>query len=416
MNRNQRHLLILACLSHALCHAYMLIFPVVLGPIKQQYGFSFLGVGTVGMVAYFCFGLGAMPAGLLIDKVGPKRMLTIGLFGMALSSLAIGLTPSVSFMMLAMFAIGCFASIHHPAALAMISMMSLQRKGRAFGTHAVAGSMGIAVAPFITGAVLSQLNWRYPYLLFALLGLIAAFFSFRLPTPEAIERRAPDSPKLDAPPEPTAPGYAHLIFVTLCVASALFGLVYRGTLTYFPTLFAQHSAALNGSHLWIGSLTGLILAVGAVGQFYGGVVSDRLKTKAHGTLVIFIISAPLLVVIGLTQGTTQLILCGLLSMLVFTFQPIQNHIIADATTQRRRGVAYGVNYGLLFGFGSFAASVGGWVIDRFGVHAIYICMGGIAVLAAGAVAAQLTLSQKSALSNVNLDLDPLRAQTGVEGR
>ncbi|ETW96225.1 MAG: hypothetical protein ETSY1_27480 [Candidatus Entotheonella factor] len=406
MSRIQRHLLILACLSHALCHAYMLIFPVVLGPIKQQYGFSFLGVGTVGMVAYFCFGLGAMPAGLLIDKVGPKRMLTIGLFGMALSSLAIGLTPSVAFMMLAMFALGCFASIHHPAALAMISMMKVERKGRAFGIHAVAGSIGIAAAPFITGAILSQLDWRYPYLLFALLGLMAAFFSLQLPVPEGLERRAPGSPKLDALPEQTAPGYAYQIFVALCGASALFGLIYRGTLTYFPTLFAQNGAALNGSHLWIGSLTGLILAFGAIGQFYGGVASDRLKTKAHGTLFIFVMSAPLLVGIGFTQGVTQLILCGLLSLLVFTFQPIQNHIIAEATKQRRRGVAYGVNYGLLFGFGSFAASVGGWGIDRFGVHAIYVCMGGVAILAAGAVAAQLILSHRSALAEVNLDPTP----------
>ena len=416
MSQNQRHLLILACLSHALCHAYMLIFPVVLGLIKQQYGFSFLGVGTVGMVAYFCFGLGAIPAGLLIDKVGPKRMLTIGLFGMALASLSIGLTPSVAFMMLAMFALGCFASIHHPAALAMISMMTLQRKGIAFGTHAVAGSVGLAAAPFITGVLLSQFNWRYPYLLFALLGLMAAVFSLQLPTPEATERRAPGSPKLDAPPGPTSPAYAYLIFVTLCVASALFGLVYRGTLTYFPTLFAQNSAALNGSYLWIGSLTGLILAVGAIGQFYGGVISDRLKTKAHGTLGIFIMSAPLLVGIGMTRGVTQLVLCGLLSMLVFTFQPIQNHIIADATKRHRRGVAYGVNYGLLFGFGSFAASAGGWVIDQHGVHAIYICMGGIAVLAAGAVAAQLVLSRQDALPTVNLGLDPLQAEAEVARR
>jgi MFS family permease len=413
MKNNQKGILTLACLSHALCHAYMLIFPVVLASIKREFDFNFLGVGTIGMVAYFFFGIGAVPAGLLIDRIGPKRMLTIGLFGMAVASMFMSLSQSTVILIgIAMFSLGCFASIHHPAALAMISMSFDEKKGKAFGIHAAAGSIGIASAPLIAGIILTQLTWRYTYLIFSLMGFLTALISMFVETPNLAERRVSEPvKKFDNPLTGPYSRNAGLIFFLLCLTSALFGLIYRGTLTYFPTHFSENGLFINDKALLVGSVTTIVLGIGAIGQYYGGVFSDRLKMKEYGTFLLFGLSTPLLIVIGTVQGIPLFAFSGLLSILIFTFQPIQNHLISEATQRSRRGISYGVNYGVLFGFGSIAASAGGWLIDHSNVNFLYILMGGVAFLGTFVVGLQLAIRTHGFLATAGSNLEEVKTES-----
>ena len=100
--------------------------------------------------------------------------------------------------------------------------------------------------------------------------------------------------------------------------------------------------------------------------------------------------------IGYLQGIPLIVLSGFLLILLLAYQPIQKDLIADATPKHRRGISYGVINGVLFGFGSLASLIGGWLIDRFAVNFIYIMMSGVAALAACTVGAQLILRNKRA--------------------
>ena len=397
MDNTKGRLLPLVCLSHTLCHTFMLIFPLALVSIKTEYGFSFFAVGTLGMIGYLFFGIGSMPAGFLIDRFGPKQMLTIGIFGMSLSSLTISLAQSTAFMVFfGMLSLGCFASIHHPAALTMISTTFRKDRGKAFGIHAAFGSLGIAIAPLITGILISNLNWRYAYLASAIVGFVIALFSLSVDDPPVIERRAPGSRKrLDNPFSTQRSVNYCVIFILICFTSALFGLIYRGILTYLPIHFSDNCLFLKDNYFLVGCLMTFVLMFGAIGQYYGGVISDRLKIKEYGIIFMFTMISILLFGMAIMQNTILVILSGLLCILMFTFQPIQNYIIAESTQKRRRGISYGINYGVIFGFGSVATSIFGWLIDLANVNVIFMVMGGLAFLGSCTVTTQLILRMRS---------------------
>ena len=80
--------------SHLITHGYMTLLPAVLVVIIGEHSLSFLDIGIIANVGYFLYGLGAFPAGYLADKFGSKRVLSIGVLGMAVSSVLVGLSQN----------------------------------------------------------------------------------------------------------------------------------------------------------------------------------------------------------------------------------------------------------------------------------------------------------------------------------
>jgi MFS family permease len=85
----------LASFSHFITHGYMTILPAVLIAIASEQSMSFMELGLIANIGYFLYGLGAFPAGYLADRFGSKRLMTIGVLGMAISSILISTTSSI---------------------------------------------------------------------------------------------------------------------------------------------------------------------------------------------------------------------------------------------------------------------------------------------------------------------------------
>jgi MFS family permease len=51
----------------------------------------------------------------------------------------------------------------------------------------------------------------------------------------------------------------------------------------------------------------------------------------------------------------------------FLTQPAGNHLVADFTPPRLRGLGYGLYFLMTFGAGALGASLGGWVSERVGL-------------------------------------------------
>ena len=64
----------------------------------------------------------------------------------------------------------------------------------------------------------------------------------------------------------------------------------------------------------------------------------------------------------------------------FAWQPIQNTLIARYAVQKAHGLSYGVNFLLIMGIGSLAASLGGYVTDKVGVATVFAVLGFISFL------------------------------------
>ena len=72
VNRAQRQILWTASFSHGLIHVYELAVPALLLLIQRDFGAGDFTMGQVVTVYGLLFGLGALPSGLLVDRVGPS--------------------------------------------------------------------------------------------------------------------------------------------------------------------------------------------------------------------------------------------------------------------------------------------------------------------------------------------------------
>lgn len=356
MNHAQRKVLTTTCISHGLIHVYELSVPALLLLIQSEFGSGDLQMGTVVNGLALLFGLGALPAGWLVDRFGSRPLLLACLWGSSLSMLGMAASPSLLWFALASAMLGLCLSIYHPAGTALITH-AMEPSGRVFAWHGMAGNTGVAGASLLAGALGALFGWRWAIGLLAGLGLVLGLRAIALPSPSLHEIRA-------------RPGRGHWpTFALLLVATAFMGMVYRGVTTFLPKFFAVSFSddASVGTAVG-GILTTAALLAGLAGMYVAGRLVDRGRHPAVVFLAGALLQAPFLVLIGYAAGPVVLPLFMSVAFFHFFTQPAGNHLVANLTPPRLRGLGYGIYFLMTFGAGSIGASVGGWVSEEVGLR------------------------------------------------
>ncbi|HYW23032.1 MAG TPA: MFS transporter [Terriglobales bacterium] len=104
--------------------------------------------------------------GSLGDIFGRRRVLVLGLVGFSLASLACGLAPSATFLIVARAAQGVGGALLVPSSLAVLSATVAQEdRGRAVGAWSGLGGVWTAVGPFLGGWLVDAATWRLVFLI-----------------------------------------------------------------------------------------------------------------------------------------------------------------------------------------------------------------------------------------------------------
>ncbi len=349
-DRQEWRIIALTSVGHALCHAAELTVTGMFLALMADFDLAENVVTSLGMLGFLLMGVGAVPVGYWTDRWGSRRVLTVYFFGLAAAGLVVALAPTAWALAAALTGLGAALSLYHPAALAMIAH-GCRRRGRAMGINGVAGSIGIAVGPSLGILAVKLGSWQLAYLFLGGLSLISgiAMLCFRFeeaaettPAPEANGTAA-------APARPEARG-----IWLLYLAMMLGGFNYRSLTTALPTYletFGRHADVLCF----------LILAVGGcIGQFGGGHHADR---AAPARLYVILIAAmvPLALLMALGNQVVFVLAAAVLAVCMFAQQPLENTILAGATSARRRSTLYGLKFMLSFGVGALGAQVVGFV-------------------------------------------------------
>lgn len=400
--RSETKIVWLAGFSHFFTHGYMTILPAVLIAIAGEQSISFMELGIIANIGYFLYGLGAFPAGYLADRFGSKRILTIGILGMAVSSLLISISSSILTFAITYSMLGAFASIHHPAGLSLIARRVESNKGRAMGMHGVMGNIGLFLSPLVAASSIMLFGtWRAAYLSYGILGLFFFFVlyhakiageedlsftrlgsTFKNSTPMAVDKTAADA--TERGPVPVTPLLISLALLLLFVGSILSGFIYRGSLTFLPALFQQNIASITNHDVPVvmaGYAATAVLSLGLFGAWFGGYINDKIRYPEFVPVCIFLVSAPVLYYASRLMDTQLFVTMALFSLIYYGWQPSQNYLIAKYTKKSSHGMGFGVNFFLIFGMGSMATTAGGWVADNFGVDRFYAVLAVIAFAA-----------------------------------
>ena len=388
----------LVSFSHFITHGYMTILPAVLVAIASEQSMSFMQLGLIANIGYFLYGLGAFPAGYLADRFGSKKLLTIGVLGMAGSSMLISATSSIWTFAVAYTLLGTFASIHHPAGLSFIARRVESNKGRAMGVHGVMGNVGLFLSPMVAAfSIMLFGTWRAAYLTYGLIGLVFFYLlyaarikgeeDFSLSRLTSTFARIEDQEESDRSDEKQAkskkPFYISVALLVLFMGSILSGFIFRGSLTFLPALFQQNITPITNHDdpvVMAGYAATAVLSLGLFGAWLGGYINDKTKYPEFVPVIIFLVVAPALFYMSRMLDMQLVFTAGLFSLIYYAWQPSQNYLIAKYTKKSSHGMGFGVNFFLIFGMGSLATTIGGWVADEHGIDRFYAAMAVIAFL------------------------------------
>lgn len=156
------------------------------------------GIGFVAAISAFTGIVASIPAGLLSDRWGRKRML---LFSVLVFSSAPFLYLTVAHLWqlaLVRFYHGLATAIFIPVAMAMVSDLFQLGRGEKLGWFSTSTLLGRFMAPIIGGSLIGilafnpSLGFKAVYLVCGLAGILAFLLVFKLPYPSPLKKeRAP---------------------------------------------------------------------------------------------------------------------------------------------------------------------------------------------------------------------------------
>ncbi len=374
MNKRERWLVFLIGSCHTMVHFYEQLFPALLLMMALYFHMDIAKAGWMQTVLALAFGLGALPAGYIADRIGSKRILMIYLLGAGLSCIFISLAQSVAMLAIGLGAMGIFISLYHPAGTTLITTQ-VREVGKSLGLHGIGGGLGLATAPALAtllAAIYPAQGWRIAFAFFGLLGLVVAAGVQRLKVTE-IER--PANPDRRFLPERITKGSPRHFLMFLFVA-IMVGFCYRGVTTFLPTYYSERlNSGMFAGHNIIksGIFATVTLLVGVAGQYLGGHLTSKIKleTLFAGLLLI---TVPFLFLMSALSNLPLLLVAMVFAFFHFSSQPVGNTLIAEYTDPRGRGLGYGIYFAASFGVGSLSSGFSGMIAKRFGLNEVFIAL------------------------------------------
>ncbi|MYE45394.1 MAG: MFS transporter [Chloroflexi bacterium] len=388
----ERRVIVSTSLAHAGTHALELVYAALLVRIGFEFGADLAMLGAVGNAGTLTFGLFALPSGWLVDRYGPRAVMTLSMGSAALFALVVALSPNLWLLAASLTLLGAGIGLYHPAGISMVATVA-SRRGIALATHGVAGIVGIAFAPGVAIGIAIATDWRIAYVAFAALAAGVAIVIWQLsPDYETAQRAAAESgraaqavpPARQRTTPPPPGGWFTRPLLLLYAAAVGVGFIYRGSLTFLAVhlerelgieLFGWDAEAIAGA------TASLALLLAVIGLVTGGWLSDRIALE-RAILPYAVVTPFFLFAMGGVGGVGLLLAATGFAICSWAQQPIMNGLIADYAPPGMVGRSFGVWFLLVFGVGSLASSVTGVVSERWGTGETFVVLAAVGVAVA----------------------------------
>ncbi len=159
--RSDAQLIGLVGLAHAISHFSQLILAPLFPWLKDAFGVSYTELGAVLTVFFVVSCIVQAASGFIVDKLGPRPVLFVGLGALGLA--AFGYAAAQSYWMLLLCAVvgGIGNGVFHPVDYTLFNRkVAPTRLGHAYSVHGITGSLGWALAPAFVVPIAIATSWR----------------------------------------------------------------------------------------------------------------------------------------------------------------------------------------------------------------------------------------------------------------
>lgn len=295
-----------AGLGYATAVMYVYSMGPFIAPISEEFGWSRAQVSSGITIAAFLSAIFCIPIGILVDKIGPRR---VGLFGVlvmcgavALLSTATGSTGNWTLL----WVILAFATLWVQATVwtSAVNSRFVASRGLALAITLSGASLAATIFPFIATVLIEKFGWRGAYLGLSMgwLALVLPFMFFCFKGAQDEELTGEKDPKQETVLTGLTlqEGLRSSALYKLVMAGGFFAFTAIGTVVHFvPILTDSGAEPLKAAS--VASLIGIFSLVGRLGT---GFLLDRFPGHLVGAIafIIPIIACALL----LTDGSSTL--------------------------------------------------------------------------------------------------------------
>ena len=369
--------------------------------IREEFGITATGIGALQSAWSIAFAFAQIPVGLMVDRIGSRRLLGWALVLWSVAQAAGGFVAGYFQFLLTRVALGVFESPAFPTAVRTVAnWFGPKDRGRPTGVYTVGGDLGRVIGTPLLTALLLAFGWRAMFAVMGVIGLIAAvawFVLYRDPDVtrmSAADRSYVETNTLGQSVPVTMQDWKQLfrcrtmwgmILGAFCSGYAIW--MYG---TWLPGyLEMQHHVSIAKT----GVLAMIPLACSIGGSLIGGYATDRLAHGGMGLVSSRKVPAAIGYLLaalfcGIAAYVTELgiaLTCISASMFFLSFAQSGKWTLVTAIAPQRYAASVSSiqNFGSYLG-GTASPLVTGMVVDATGSFSIALAIGA-GVMIAGAI-------------------------------
>jgi MFS family permease len=363
--------------AHGVNDGFMWIIPPLLPAMREYFHLNYTEMGAFLTLYRFVGNIFQAPAAYLVHFAPIATILVSGLLVMSVGMFIASYSTTYGSLVWISAASGLGRSTYHPLAVTVLSrLFGRDAFGRAMGLHLSGSSVGMVVAPFIVGLLLSRFGWQAPLRVWSCFGVIAGvslFFFLRNHTTDL----QPEGKRLSWP-------FFSLPMGIYLLAAGVWGIAQSSFMAFLPLFLVDHRGfsieAAAGAF-------GIMSFSGAVCRPFLGAAMDWMGRRKPIVIGGFLISGCALLVMVISESTVILYVCiVLLGIFGSGHAGLADTFMIEMIPSKRREETLGFIYTMRMGIASLAPLVVGFVSERYSLQRSFLFLA-----AAGGLAALLLL-------------------------
>jgi MFS family permease len=362
-----------------------LLFTFAIIPIQQEFAAKSSTMGLLTSVALFAAAVGGVTFGVIADRIGRVRAMTISILLYSLATA--GLATSTALWQLAAWRVIVGLGMGGEwscGSVLVAETWPAEHRGKAMGLMQSGWAIGALFAAAISSVVLDRFGWRILFLIGALPAVAAFVIRRGVEEPQVWRERTERTTSFS---EMFGPRFIRTTVVVTIVASSVL-LAYWGLTSWLPTFLAS-PVAKGGAGLTITKSARWIIAlqVGALAGYVSfGWIADRIGRRLAFTLFMIgaAISVPLFA-FGARSTVTLLVIGPLVGYFGHGYFSMFGAMLSELFPTRIRATAQGFCYNAGRGVSAFAPFIIGALVPKLGFaivlafDALFFALGGFLI-------------------------------------
>ena len=287
----------------------VMLYALVLVSLMRDLGMSPQTGGLLGSLTLAASALGGMIFGVVADRLGRTRALSLSILIYSIFTAACGFAQNVTQLAIYRVCLGIGFGGEWACGAALVSeTWPAEHRGKALGLMQSSWAIGYGAAAIVTAIVLPAFGWRAVFFVGVLPALITLWIRRSVPEPAMWQRARTVA---DREPRPAFSGSLVRVSVAITLMNAATMFAWWGLNLWIPAYLSLPEAQ-GGIGLSTVVMSGFVVAM-QVGMWFGyvtyGFVSDRIGRKPI-YVTYLVVAAALVFLYGVTRTPLVLLLLG----------------------------------------------------------------------------------------------------------